>query len=72
MSNYPAGANTKSAPWNRFDGHINDGVPKVFRVQVELIIEASTEDEMEDAMEGIIQGGVVDYDNQMVLSWRHK
>lgn len=70
--NYPPGANTADAPWNLPDADINDDLPKVFTVQVELIIRASNELEMEEALCGVIQGGVVDFDNQTILEWSYR
>ena len=72
MANYPDGINLKDAPWNQPDADINDDAPKVFTVQVTLIIRASNEDEMETAMAGMIQGGVVDYDDTRVLGWEYR
>ena len=74
MHNYPDSVNPAdpSAPWNAPDADINDDAPKVFTVQVTLIINASNESEMEDAMAGMIQGGVVDYDDWKVVGWEYK
>ena len=72
MANYPDGINLKDAPWNQPDGHINDDTPKVLTVQVTLIVNASNEDEMDEAIAGVVQGGVVDYDDVKIIDWEHK
>ena len=74
MSNYPDSVSPAdpSAPWNAPEADINDDEPKVFKVLVTLYIEASNEEEMEDALAGVIQGGVVDYDDAKVMDWSYK
>ena len=74
MSNYPDSVSPAdpSAPWNAPEADINDDAPKVFQVLVTLYIEASSEDELETALAGAIQGGVVDYDDAKIVEWSYK